>query len=487
MFKKILIAVLLVAAGFFAIGTAQAAQIDGLATVSGPAVPSTLHVFTNPGGLGDALVYPYYNARGAWNFFRVVNTDTVNGVAAKVRFREGKNSNEILDFYICLSAGDQWSAWVIDDGNSAHPATLVWYDNDTPTFPDPDGVTTDDATDNMFKSKDLRYGATGAASSVTASDTKEGYMEIIANTSWADVPGAAKVVKTPIQCGKTVLNPAEYATLFPTDPYGPNSAHEFVRPALAEVNNVLAGDATIFNVAAVGTYAYNATALGDFTNVGFSGSLGLDSTPRLSDSQDGLPGVNFVLTKAQEFAPYEIESGLLGGTLIVNTFPTKMLSIQQLNGNGPFNDGALYNDPSNPRSVENGGDGRIVSATDRCEDIGIVAWDDAENTPNAPTCDFSPCTPVTTKYQKCDEVSLFAIGEGKSGLTSTLIQDTLDTAGFDIGWVMEDFTTVAGRSTTFGTAVTAGLPVISYELQDIAGGLFSAMLPLQYNTIISAD
>jgi hypothetical protein len=70
--------------------------------------------YQNPSGLGQALIYPYYTVQSsggnAYNtYVSVVNTtDRVKVV--KVRFREGKNSREVLDFNLYLSPNDMLPA-----------------------------------------------------------------------------------------------------------------------------------------------------------------------------------------------------------------------------------------------------------------------------------------------------------------------------------------------------------------------------------------
>ncbi|MCK7495056.1 MAG: hypothetical protein MZW92_31205 [Comamonadaceae bacterium] len=71
---------MLVAIGIFAFFL-QAAQVDGLANNGGPA--SLTAIFVNPGGIGDTLIYGYYNARGSLNFIRVVNTATQTKSASR--------------------------------------------------------------------------------------------------------------------------------------------------------------------------------------------------------------------------------------------------------------------------------------------------------------------------------------------------------------------------------------------------------------------
>jgi len=70
-------------------------------------------VYVNHDGLGQVLVYPYYTARdGIATLLSVVNT-TNNAKAVKVRFLEGKNSQEVLDFNLFLSPFDVWTGAVL--------------------------------------------------------------------------------------------------------------------------------------------------------------------------------------------------------------------------------------------------------------------------------------------------------------------------------------------------------------------------------------
>ncbi len=63
-------------------------------------------------GTGETLIYPYYTARGATNtLLSVVNT-TTQGKVVKVRFREAKDSRDVLDFNLFLSAYDVWTGAV---------------------------------------------------------------------------------------------------------------------------------------------------------------------------------------------------------------------------------------------------------------------------------------------------------------------------------------------------------------------------------------
>src|SRR6478735_6859960 len=72
----------------------------------------------NPDGLGQVLIYPYYTTRtdiggnAYTSLLSVVNT-TSSAKAVKVRFLEGKNSREVLDFNLFLSKHDVWTAAIL--------------------------------------------------------------------------------------------------------------------------------------------------------------------------------------------------------------------------------------------------------------------------------------------------------------------------------------------------------------------------------------
>src|SRR6476646_1978383 len=87
------------------------AVIAGIAGVAGIANLANA-VNINPDGLGQVLIYPYYTTNaGQATLLSVVNTTAV-GKAVKVRFLEGYNSREVLDFNLFLSKYDVWTAEV---------------------------------------------------------------------------------------------------------------------------------------------------------------------------------------------------------------------------------------------------------------------------------------------------------------------------------------------------------------------------------------
>jgi hypothetical protein len=104
-----------------------------LAGVGALGVTATANaVAINPNGLGQVLIYPYYTVNAdplgsAYNsLLSVVNT-TSSAKAVKVRFLEGRNSREVLDFNLFLSKFDIWTAGIIP--TSAGGAQVITADN----------------------------------------------------------------------------------------------------------------------------------------------------------------------------------------------------------------------------------------------------------------------------------------------------------------------------------------------------------------------
>ena len=109
-----------------------AAVLAGLAGVAGIAGTAQA-VNLNPDGLGEVLIYPYYSSNdGNQTLLTVVNTTAV-AKAVKIRFLEGYNSREVLDFNIYLSKYDVWVAAI---ANSSQPGAGGGVDTATLYVPD---------------------------------------------------------------------------------------------------------------------------------------------------------------------------------------------------------------------------------------------------------------------------------------------------------------------------------------------------------------
>lgn len=131
----------------------------------------------SPGGIGHQLITPYFNAQnGNGTVLHVVNTDTVNGKALKVRFRGASNSDDILDFYVLLSPQDVWTG-IVTQGSTGF-ATLTSADR-TCTYP------ALSSSGQPFVPNRLNPAWTAAQQQ---NNTREGYVEMFVA---ADIPSNA--------------------------------------------------------------------------------------------------------------------------------------------------------------------------------------------------------------------------------------------------------------------------------------------------------
>src|SRR5262249_11025388 len=74
-------------------------------------------------GRGAFLLYQYYTTRGdsfgnAYATLASVVNSTLSAKAVRVRFLEGKNSREVLDFNLFLSPFDVWTAAILPDATT---------------------------------------------------------------------------------------------------------------------------------------------------------------------------------------------------------------------------------------------------------------------------------------------------------------------------------------------------------------------------------
>jgi len=162
-------------------------SMAGAASASVIASGASAAVEVNAGGLGHQLVFPYFTTQGSNNtLINIVNTDTTNGKAVKVRFRGAGNSDDLFDFQVLMSPGDVWTASLAQDANGVTKLTTT---DNTCVLPSKAAINT--AFTNTLRldpSKDI------------AAQTREGYVEII---NMADIP---PTVYTGTASGNTTTN-----------------------------------------------------------------------------------------------------------------------------------------------------------------------------------------------------------------------------------------------------------------------------------------
>lgn len=138
-------------------------------------IASVQAVYLNSDGTGQVLLFPYFNAQPGY----VTNINLVNSTdqtkAVKVRIRDGRNSNDILNFNLYMPPADSWSGSLQMGSNSKGQQVGM--------------LTSKDRTCAMpmeFSAKcgegecEIQRPFQGfEAYGVTPQDTREGYVEVI--------------------------------------------------------------------------------------------------------------------------------------------------------------------------------------------------------------------------------------------------------------------------------------------------------------------
>jgi len=127
-------------------------------------------------GVGHMLMVPYFTTQGGNNtLLNIINTDTVNGKAVKIRFRGGVDSDDIFDFQVFLSPGDVWTAALSQDASGL--SQLATSDKSC-TLPS-------SVNASFITARLLSYTDPAGVVHGNAEQTREGYTEIF---NMADIP-----------------------------------------------------------------------------------------------------------------------------------------------------------------------------------------------------------------------------------------------------------------------------------------------------------
>jgi hypothetical protein len=428
------------------------------------AVGTAQAVNLNPDGLGQVLIYPYYTVRNdaagdAYNSLLSVVNSTASVKAVKVRFIEGKNSREVLDFNLYLSPKDVWTTAVIP--NSSGGGTMITTDKSCtlPAIPAA-GV----AFRNTF------YASDGAGAGLDR--TAEGYVEIIEMATYADDSDTAANVThvggVPPGCAKQ------------TDSLG---ASEALPPT-----GGLFGGITLINVNSGTDFTADAVALDNFSDSAQYTGTTLD-TPNLTQAS---PPVSIVVAEGAVFqsvwAPstadpvsavlmhdhimneYVLDAATKSGTDWVITMPTKRYYVSNGTGTPP----TLFQRNFN-------------KTAGACDDVDLFIYDREEQTTSTPL-DFSP-PPVQGTTCLPWEANVLTFSNSKVLGSANSVNVDVASIGFENGWLDLGFqpstvtppihqlinlnTTIAplGGAPSAPTAVTYnGLPVIGFAVQSFFNG-----------------
>jgi len=433
----------------------NAAVAAALGTVAGAAQAVNL----GADGQGQVLLYPYYTVQNkGTNFFdtiiTIVNSDSVNGKAVKVRFIEGKASREVLDFNLYLSPNDMWTGAVTRDlGNNP---ILRTSDNSctSPEIPivttvaggSPSGFGTSVTTIRETAFVNFLYASPNdGANDPSLNRAREGYLEVIQmadlqlgllNTGGLDTYVASKhnqPTGVPPNCAAISASWGSGGYASTTDGVTPPTG-------------LLSGTGTILNPGEGSDMSYDAVALEGFSTIAnhqSPGSIRPDlaevSLPAVSAVLDGagsliltdwggtttaFKAVSAVLDRNQVISEYAVLAQPVGlATDIVMTFPTKRLHLEKL-----------------PQPANKAPFTSSLTTTGACESLELTAYNREEGVQTT-GLQFSP-TRSSDTFALCWETNVISIRAPTSsgGTTSNALGSssgirTILQTPFDFGWL----------------------------------------------------
>ncbi len=253
-----------------------------------PCVSEAVHV--SPGGQGQVLLFPYYTVRGGYNTLISVTNTQENSKVLKVRFLEGKNGREVMDFNLFLSPNDTWTGAVVA---TAAGARVITNDNSCVT---PSDVFTETRTDptglaiNAFKN----YGYTGTvadsnvATFASLDRTREGFFEVIEMGVLDASSAAGNAVIGNLKQNCSALDSYDGFVGNPSVTRFPNVGGQLMLPP----RGGLVGRASLIRTDNGSNFTYGATALDAWSSVIAYAAAG-DPGPSLADA---VPAISQVLT-----------------------------------------------------------------------------------------------------------------------------------------------------------------------------------------------
>ena len=464
------------------------AVLAGMGSVAGVAHA----VYQDPSGMGQTLIYPYYTVQAGHNtYVSVVNTQTSGVKVVKVRFREGKNSREVLDFNLYLSPSDVWTGAVIpaDAGSATSPGRLITADVSCTNPPIP-------STGVDFRN--FAYSGTNDDKLGTGLDrTREGYLEMIEMGVLSDLvaPGNAAVHGSTGVPTCTGLTGATVPLVSAELPGFPN-------PQGAPTGG-MNGTGTLINVSNGQDSGYNAVALSNMTTFSIYANIGNDApnftnadnrsvvvsnnTTYLADwpatAAGSVNAVSSVIAHTNVINEYILDTGTKSNTDWVLTFPTKNRYVSSTTAVTPFTN--------------------VLTTAGACETIGFNYFNREEASAAASGVDFSPLPPGGDPSSLCWESTVVSIRNGSAHMpTTTTASGVLGSANmtaiairstFQNGWgrlsftganattvgMLSSATSVSRNIITGGAGVTGsqqflGLPVVGFMVRTFNNGTLGA-------------
>jgi len=404
----------------------------------------------------------------------------------KVRFREGKNSAEVLDFNLYLSPNDVWTGAVVPSTSDVtSPAMLVTTDKSCTNPPIP-------AAGQPFLN--FQYsGATADGLAATLDRTREGYAEMFEMGRL--IPGALAtaaihVAGVPTCTGLTgpLLPAVAAATTTPTGGL----------MGTGTLINVTSGRDTMYNANAYG--AWSATALysdigndlPNFSQTNPAQSVVVSLPTAAATTQTvyisswtgtapvtaGAKAASATMMHADVLNEYILDAATRSNTDWVLTFPTKRLFVSTTTVVAPFTN--------------------LLTTSGACEIIDLTSFNREEASLAPAGALFSPLPPGATANSLCWESTVVSFRNGSTSSPSAPAVPSLVlgsqnvtaigvTTTFQNGWADIHFSganastvglvsDATSQSAIIGGAISTsaqtfhGLPVVGFMIRTFANG-----------------
>ena len=457
------------------------AVVAGIAGVAGMANAAQ---YINPEGTGQVLIYPYYSVNNDLNtLYSIVNT-TMDTKAVKVRFLEGENTLEVLDFNVYLSAFDVWTGGLAPTlstqaGHIDEPS-VVHFTTDTSCAP--------------FLTKAgqefLPFTIDADGPAVTAGNTSmrratDGHFEVL---EMATFSGG-------IAAGGTVAHadhgsngqPSNCAAI--QDDWADNGIYDTLADE-APVTGGIFGSASIVNVAEGLAMTYDAIAIDEFWvnaagNHSEPGSLqpsldegDLESTvfdngvASTSLYSSGAQAVSGLFTRQSVYNEYALDSLIGGKSEWVITFPTKRFHV----------DPSLTPDPVPPFTT-------AWDGVNSCHEFALQIWDREEQLEVLTVGGVSPRPPAGANPSLCKEVNVVEFklpGQAPAAESSIMGSDNIvnvttpANGTTENGWASMSFSNPLYVTAPLTGDAYSGLPVAGFAATQFGNANLTSGLLAQY-------
>jgi len=432
--------------------------LAGIGALGMAGTANAVHV--NPDGLGQVLIYPYYTTQTSgvaqpYNSLLSVVNSTASAKAVKVRFLEGKNSREVLDFNLYLSPRDVWVAGIEPAGIAPGSGAGIYTNDKSCTTPT---VSSDPSNPSPF----VNFAYTGDSGGNGLDRTREGYVEIIemGNVTGTTATQVTHVNGVPPGCASISDSVAQSNTVLG--------------------NGGLFGGMTLINVLKGSDMTADAIALEAFRvapagPIWFAPGVTLPDLTLASPPQTevfngttattyafatGIDAVSAALMHNTLMNEYLLDAATKSGTDWVVTMPTKRFYVSGTAALPPFQ--------------------RPFTGGQSCDDITVTTWDREERTVVVQT-GFSPPPPTGAGTALCFEANVVTF-KGSNVLGSANVVDIVASnlpAAAQNGWALFDLTTSVGGTVTVPAhrltslnpvATFFGMPVIGFMVETFDNG-----------------